>query len=239
MRPVNLIFLTLLFSIALTHNDAGESTGEVQEKMPTTLAEAHAELERFLSTELLAKIDAAKSEDAMVKFHRGLGRAIRNKWCLWGESPLSKHMQGLGFTHADDMSAAILKTFWCKRHGKPFRLKERAAKYSAFWESVRKNEEKEKRRVEAAKLKMRSMIMGLRLNTKGLSSVKMPDRFGGSLRARFLAPYHGGVFIAVRKRLRLGSDEFHIEPYFFSSEDRTIHKVHVPELRNFNSVVIA
>jgi hypothetical protein len=34
------------------------------------------------------------------------------------------------------MSGVILETFWCKRHGKDFRLKERADYYAAYWKSV-------------------------------------------------------------------------------------------------------
>jgi hypothetical protein len=109
-----------------------------QTKIPTTLAEAHAELERQLSPQDLAEIDAMKSEDEMIKYHFGLGMGIRNSWGLWAGGPLAKHMQELGFTHPDDMSGVILGTFWCKRHGQDFRLKERAEKYRTYWEAARK-----------------------------------------------------------------------------------------------------
>lgn len=42
-------------------------------------------------------------------------------------------MKQLGFTHADDMSSVILETFWCKRHGKDFKIEERVAYYKACW----------------------------------------------------------------------------------------------------------
>ena len=239
MRFATLIILALSLSIAFAQNDKVEPTDAPKKRIPTTLSEAHAELERILPAEELAKIDAMESEDGMIEYHFDLGIGIRNSWGLWGGSPLSKHMQQLGFTHPDDMSGAILETFWCKRHGKPFRLKERAAEYATYWDAAQKAEEVEKMRIESAKLKMRSMMMGLRLNTEGVSTIKMPDRIDSSLRARFLSRYRDGVFIAVRKHKGMGDDEFVTEPYFFSPEDGMIHKIHIPELQDFSSAVVA
>jgi len=76
-----------------------------------------------------------KSEHGMIAYHFGPGIWMRNQWELWGNGPLAKHMNKLGFTHPDDMSATILKTFWCKRHGKDFRLQERAAYYANYWKA--------------------------------------------------------------------------------------------------------
>ena len=229
----------LLPGIALAQDEKPEASAEKEKKIPTTLAEAHAELERDFPAEELKKIDAMKSEDEMIEYHFGLGMGIRNSWGLWGGSPLSKHMQELGFTHADDMSGVILETFWCKRHGKPFRLKERAAEYAAYWEAARKAEEEETKRVESAKQKMRAMMMGLEVHTQGVITVKMPDRVDKSIRARFLAPHKNGVLIGVRKSTGFGDDEFINEPYFFSSKDQRIHKISVPELETISSVVLA
>ncbi len=103
---------------------------------PTTLEEAHIELERIFSKEELAKIDAMKSEREMGVYHFGLGTGLRNDWGLWHGGPLAKHMNKLGFIHPDDMSGVILATFWCKRHNKDFRLKERAAYYDSYWKAA-------------------------------------------------------------------------------------------------------
>lgn len=103
---------------------------------PKTLEEAHQQLEKLLPKEELAKIDAMKSEDEMIEYHMGLGMGMRNSWGLWGGGPLAQHLNGLGFHHPDDMSGVILETFWCKRHQKDFRLKERAAYYAAYWKSA-------------------------------------------------------------------------------------------------------
>jgi hypothetical protein len=106
-------------------------------EIPSTLAEAHEELERQISKEELANIDAMKTEDEMTQYHFESGMGMRNSWGLWGDSPLAMHMRSLGFTHADDMSSVILETFWCKRHGKDLRLKERAEYYKAYWKEHR------------------------------------------------------------------------------------------------------
>jgi len=214
-------------------------SGEAGERMPTTLAEAHAAMERNLQDRGLAKIDAIKSEDELSGQHFGEGFGIRNRQGLWRDTPLSRHLQELGFTRPDDMSKVILATFWCKRHGKPYRLKERAAGYAAYWEAARKVVDEDTRRVEAATRKMRSMMMGLRLNAGGPSTVRMPDRTIRSIRARFLAPYRGGVLIAARKKTGPGDDAFVTEPCFFSPGDDMIHIVRVPELEAFDSVVVA
>lgn len=143
--------LLLLFSIqiAVAQSDGesstlveSEATNKEQAAVPTTLAEAHAQLEKQLPEEELRKIDAMKSEDDMIEYHFGLGMGIRNSWGLWGPSPLAEHMRELGFTHADDMSSVILETFWCKRHGKDFRIKEQADYCKAYWAQSRLPDEK-------------------------------------------------------------------------------------------------
>lgn len=132
--------LLALFAIVAGHaqdaEPARENPAEAEEdiKIPSTLAEAHEELERLLPKDELEKIDAMKSEEEMSGYHFGAGAGIRNSWGLWGDSPLAKHMRSLGFTHADDMSSVILETFWCMRHGKELRVKERAADYRAYWQ---------------------------------------------------------------------------------------------------------
>lgn len=113
-----------------------EQAKVVEPPAPKTLDEAHAQLEKWLPKEELSKIDAMKSQDEMIEYHFGLGMSMRNKWGLWGGGPLAEYMNKLGFSHPDDMSGVILETFWCKRHKKDFRLKERAAFYAAYWKAA-------------------------------------------------------------------------------------------------------
>ena len=114
-----------------------EKKGDVDPtRIPTTLAEAHEELERILPKSELAKIDAMKSEKDTIEYHMGFAGGLRNGWGLWGDSPLARHMRELGFTHPDDMSSVIMETFWCKRHGKDFRIEERVEYYKAYWKET-------------------------------------------------------------------------------------------------------
>lgn len=129
------LFSILLVLIAITavhaqeakRADTKSSEKEEQITIPTNLAEAHNELERLLPADELTKIDSMKTEGDMIKYHFGLGMGLRNRWGLWGDSPMARYMKSLGFTHPDEMSSMILETFWCKRHGKEIKLEERIA----------------------------------------------------------------------------------------------------------------
>jgi hypothetical protein len=172
----------------------------VKEKMgevPPTLAEAHAELERMLSVEALAKIDAMTSEEDIHTHHLGLGVDIRDGWGLQRGSVLAKHMEELGFADAYEMSATIVDTFWCKRHGQDFRLEERAARY-------KKLREEEENRLPRARAALRNRMMGLRFGQRDVPKVSIAVRRVG-VRARFLCPFRNGVFLTAYHRGRLGT----------------------------------
>ena len=124
MRIVSLSIVLLSLFAASAQEGKKEDQQQNRQKIPTTLAEAHAELERMLSPQVLAEIDALPSENDMIQYHMSLGLMIRNGWGLWGDSPLAKYMRELGFTHPDYMSGAILSTFWRKRHGQDVNLEE-------------------------------------------------------------------------------------------------------------------
>jgi hypothetical protein len=126
MRVIELLLVPFLLSLVSGQEERVRNQQQEQVKIPTTLAEAHAELERVLPPETLAEIDAMPSEKDMVQYHIPLGTSLRNSWVSPG-SPLAKQMQELGFTHPDGMSSVILVTFWRKRHGEDLRLEELAA----------------------------------------------------------------------------------------------------------------
>lgn len=195
MRIVSLVVVLLSFSVVCAQGREEANQPEEQKGIPTTLAEAHAELERTLSAEELAKIDAMESEDGMIRYHMGLGAGIRNSWGLWAGGPLAKHMQELGFTHPDDMSGVILETFWCKRHGKDFRLAERAAASKKSMETARAIEEEEKRRIQESSAAIRNMMTGLRFERGDVPVVKMPIHRG--MNVRFMCPFRDGIFLTA------------------------------------------
>jgi hypothetical protein len=144
MKRISIFYLVFVVALSLPAADkkgdtpkpaTAEPAGE-EAPPPKTLEEAHQQLEKLFGKDELAKIDAMKSEEEMIMYHFGLGMGMRNSWGLWGGGPLAEHMNKLGFHHPDDMSGVILETFWCKRHKKDFRLKERSHYYAAYWKAA-------------------------------------------------------------------------------------------------------
>lgn len=208
MRNVSLLVVLLSLSVACAKEGEAKSSSQPkeQQKIPTTLAEAHAELERLFPSEELAKIDAMESEDDMALYHLPFGAGLRNSWGLWQGSPLAKHMQALGFTHADDMSGVILYTFWCKRHGKDFRLEERAARYRKYWDQAQHVEKEKESRAQKDNEAIRSMMMGLRLEKREVPVVRMPIERG--MNVRFMCPFHDGVFLTAYCQGSISSHQY-------------------------------
>jgi hypothetical protein len=240
MRVISLLSVVLSLSVVSAQDAKKENPPQQRRNAPATLAEAHAELERIFSPQELAKIDSMPSEDGMIQYHMPFGTGLRNRWGLWGDSPLAKHMQELGFSDADAMSGVILETFWCKRHGQDFRLKERAAAYKRSMEAAQKAREEQEIRLQKSKAVMRTMMMGLRFEKRDVPVVRMPDRTGRSLSAFFLSSFRGGVFIATYRYARLGDGDTFVTPgYYFDPADRKIHKIRVAEVNDIHSSVVA
>jgi hypothetical protein len=211
---VSLVFLSL--SIVCAQEGAGNKgkPREEQQKIPTTLAEAHVELERIFSSEELAKIDAMPSEDGMIQYHMPFGTGLRNRWGLWRGSPLAKHMEALGFTHPDDMSGVILETFWCKRHGQDFRLEERAEHYKAYWEAAKKAQEEEENRVRKSNAAIRNMMMDLQFEKRDVPVVRMPIKNG--MNVRFMCSFRGGVFLTAYCQGSISSNSYVIMDGYYT-----------------------
>ena len=207
MHIVTLLCVLLSLSVVPAKEDGTQSPSQNQPKIPTTLAEAHAELERVLSAELLAKIDAMQSEDDMILFHMGLGTNIRNSWGLWAGGPLARHMQELGFTHPDNMSADS-ETFWCKRHGKDFRLKERAEASQRAVAAQERMRQEEKNHIQESNAAIRSMMMGLQFRRQNVPTVQIPAEKGASV--RFMCPFRDGAFVAIYCQGSIESGSFPI-----------------------------
>ena len=200
MRVVSLLVAFLSTSFVLAQ-ETNRRTTQAEPNVPATLAEAHAALERMLSPDELAKIDAMASEDDMIQYHMGLGTGLRNSWGLWQGSALAKHMQELGFPHPDAMSGVIMGTFWCKRHGQSFRLEERVAAYKKFAEIAKKEREEEEIRVQKAKTTIRNSMMNLRFEKRDVPVARIPIKYG--MEVRFMCPFRGGVFVTSYCRGRL------------------------------------
>lgn len=88
-----------------------------EEMIPTTLDEAFKALDQELSDADRDRFRTSKEpvDDLAVEVHHTLGRYLRNKWGLWGDSPLAKHMREVhGVSHPDDMSHEIIAR-WCRQ----------------------------------------------------------------------------------------------------------------------------
>jgi hypothetical protein len=189
-------------AIALAQEGEGKKDNPPQEqrKIPTDIAEAHAELERILSAEVLSEIDAMPSEGDMVRYQTGSGLSIGNGWGLWRGGLLAQRLQEWGFTDPHDASSLILETFWCKRHGQALRLEER------FRGKAMEIQERRKRRVEQAKAMIPGLMMGLRFEKREVPVVEIPARSG--MGVCFMCPFRDGVFLAVHCRGRIEAARF-------------------------------
>lgn len=99
---------------------------------PETVEQCMVAIEQLLTAQENDQL-IKSSEDDLIMYHHGLGRWIRNNWDLWQGGPLLNHMKTLGFTHPDDMSQSLIEEYWALKNNKPSTMKERIAKYAAFW----------------------------------------------------------------------------------------------------------
>jgi hypothetical protein len=80
---------------------------------PATLDECFPALDEMLCQEdkdyLLNTPD---TKQVLARLHHSLGRHLRNKWGLWGSSPLAQNLREQhGVSHPDDMSHHILNSY--------------------------------------------------------------------------------------------------------------------------------
>jgi len=103
---------------------------------PTNLDECIAELEKSLPKELIEKLK--NKEIDPVSLHHSVGRSMRNRWSLWGESELKEWFKEIGIFHPDDMSGIILDSLALHLRGKPINLKKQVKYYKDYWEVMKK-----------------------------------------------------------------------------------------------------
>jgi hypothetical protein len=101
---------------------------------PRNLSEAHRDLEQFLTPAGIERVRKARSEDDMLGIV-GLPEAVAltNRWHLWNHPPLARYFKSIGVTEPHDMVGIVSATYWCKLHGKPFRLRERATRLQRIY----------------------------------------------------------------------------------------------------------
>lgn len=87
-------------------------------KKPSNVLEAFEVLDSiFAEPTAKAMFAEIKEAEDMICFHTNLGRAMRNDWGLWQDSDLATVLRERGLSHADDMSHAILVSYWQYKHG--------------------------------------------------------------------------------------------------------------------------
>ncbi len=226
MRVISLLVVISSLSIVSAQEAKKDNPPQEQRKIPTTLAEAHAELERILPPQTLAEIDAMPSERDMIQYHMSLGLTIRNRWGLWADSALAKYMRGLGFTHPDGMSSAILATFWRKRHGQDLNLEELKAAAKKAAEAAEKAQGENEMRVQEAKVVIAKMMMGLHVKKREAPVVRISEK--GGLNIRFLSPFRGGVLFGA----------YGIPACHFDLAERKIHRIRVAEIQEIRAATV-
>ncbi|MEZ4332398.1 MAG: DUF6794 domain-containing protein [Myxococcota bacterium] len=102
------------------------------ERIPARLEDAIVHLACTLPPKVLDEMYNG-DEDAMVRWHHGLGTGIRNSWGLWSGSLLQRDLFERGLRHPDDMSGVIFNSLWRKLHGKSLDVEGQVRHYQAFW----------------------------------------------------------------------------------------------------------
>lgn len=112
--------------------------------LPDTLEEAIDLLKTFYKEEIPEILGMTESDFVVGSHHAG-GQFIRNQWQLWwheghgypgwsGKKPkLNAWFNGLGITHADDMSSIIMTCLYRNLKGQEYEVDKQVEKYKEFW----------------------------------------------------------------------------------------------------------
>lgn len=106
--------------------------------VPASLEECFEPLKKAFRSEDLEKFRSTPEDSVVGTYHFSAGMWIRNRWGLWGESPLYQSFSSKGVFHPDDVSAIILLSFWRHLHGKPLEVDTQIARIKKDWDDQRK-----------------------------------------------------------------------------------------------------
>lgn len=121
---------TILMLVSAPASAKDETARKLIDCAPKTFETAVDCLDRSLSAEFREQL---VKPDGATMAHFGLGMFLRNNWGLWKGGELRTAMQGMGFRHPDDMSAAILGAEASRLRKVPFDVNAEIAKYAAYW----------------------------------------------------------------------------------------------------------
>ena len=209
----------------------------------TPLDEAHSRLEKDLDAETLKEIDSLENKESMIKYHHSIGMYIRNNYGLWkADSELCRYLLELGFRHPDDMSSAILESFWCKRHGVKYDLDAEIKKYAEYWDKALAWENEEKERYRKAQDFIKNNMVEITFSANNAPTLSLPSRTMETecrLRIRYLCKNNKGVYASVRKLLENKNqrETYGSIPYQIDLTSNTIKAIECPQLDEIISSV--
>jgi hypothetical protein len=203
--------------------------------VPKKLNECFAQLNAELDPKVIKKIKEG-SENDLSQYHFGLGMWIRNKWGLWGRTPLAQSLAAMGAQHPDDMSGIIIHAYWRHLNGLPLEVDKQLAKYNAFWAEQIAAATKEKDRSANAASKIQGMMLGVKLTSKPEAALEIPSLAGEQLRVRYAAPYKNAVLITTKQYLP--PDSFRTPAFMVDLEHSAINPLKVPELDSIENLIL-
>lgn len=111
--------------------------------IPATVEQAVETLMAFYSNSL-PQIREMSQNDFKGSAHFGVGKFIRNTWCLWwheghnyeswpiDKPVLVKYFNNLGIVHSEDMSSILLACFYRGVHKRPLKVEEQVDHYKGY-----------------------------------------------------------------------------------------------------------
>lgn len=146
-----LISVLILASCSLSNRTIGHNV-QVSERfitdtidgvyIPVDLDDCFKQIDGFWNDSTKTEIKNWSEDELIANTHFGFGMWIRNNWCLWGGSRLSKHFNGLGIFHPDDMSSIILTSYHRYLNGEDIRLQQQIDHHKAYWLVMQEPERK-------------------------------------------------------------------------------------------------
>lgn len=112
--------------------------------IPKNLEDCFNQIDTFWNDSTKIQVKNLQEKEFVGRAHFGFGTWIRNNWCLWGGSRLSKYFNNLGIYHPDDMSGIILKSYYRYLNNKEIKLEEQVKYYQEYWDNSEKAELKRK-----------------------------------------------------------------------------------------------
>jgi hypothetical protein len=101
--------------------------------IPKDINDCFVELKRMLHPEFIRELKESSKRD-LIKHHMGLGMWMRNNWGLWGGSHLQDYFIELGFRHPDDISGAIVNSFWRHLNDMSIEIEKEAETSKYYWQ---------------------------------------------------------------------------------------------------------